>query len=362
MHCYSVSLGRSVLVTAGLTAALVACSDDDKSPTTPVLPTAYTEAKLVADATDQGATVVDANLVNPWGLAFSPNGILWASNNQTGTSTLYDAAGAKLALVVAVPSSGGAAAGAPTGIVFNPTPDFAIAGGGKALFIFSGEDGTITAWNQATGTNAQIVADRSADGAVYKGLALAADGGANFLYATDFKNNAVDVFDASFNYVKSFTDPAIPAGFAPFGIQAIGDKLYVTFAKQLGPDNEDDQPGVGNGYVDVFNTDGTLSKQFAAKGRLNSPWAVALAPATFGSAGGDILIGNFGDGLIGAYDATTGAFRGFLHDANSENIIINGLWALTFGVNDAASTLYFSAGPSDETHGLLGTLTAQTTR
>jgi uncharacterized protein (TIGR03118 family) len=242
--------------------------------------------------------------------------------------------------------------------VFNATEDFIIPGGTKALFIFAGEDGTISAWNQTTGASAQLVADRSSNGAVYKGLAIATNGAANQLYLTDFKNNGVDVFDANYQFVSSFTDPQIPAGFAPFGIQNINNQLFVTFAKQLGPDNEDDAPGVGNGYVDIFSPDGTLVKRFASQGKLNSPWGVALAPANFGSASNDILIGNFGDGLIGAYDPTTGALRGFLRDASNSNIVINGVWGLTFGVGDAAATLFFGAGPSDEAHGLIGTLTA----
>lgn len=356
MPRFSSSIGRSVSIAVGLTAVLVACSD--KTTTTPVLPTAYDEAKLVADVSTLGATVVDANLTNPWGLAFSAGGTLWVSNNHSHTSTLYNAAGVKSALVVTIPGTAGAALGAPTGIVFNPTTDFVLANGNKASFIFAGEDGTLTGWN--TGATAQIVADRSATGAVYKGLALAPNAGANFLYATNFKKNAVDVFDRTYKFVSSFTDATIPAGYAPFGIHTIGGLLYVTFAKQRAPNNEDDEPGVGKGYVDIFNPDGTRVKRFVSNGKLNSPWAVALAPAGFGSAGGNILIGNFGDGLIGAYDATTGAFRGFLHDANNVSLAIDGLWDLTFGVGAASPTsLYFSAGPSGETHGLLGTLTAK---
>jgi uncharacterized protein (TIGR03118 family) len=355
MQRYRSSIGRSAALVAALTAALVACSDD--STTAPVLSTAYTETKLVADVSTLGATFVDPNLVNPWGLAFNPTGTLWVSNNGTGTSTLYSGTGVKQALTVTIPSSTSATGGKPTGIVFNSTADFVIPGSTKALFIFAGLDGTITAWN--AGTTAQIVANRSTNGAEYTGLALAPNAGANFLYAANFKGNAVDVFDNTFKFVSSFTDSTVPAGFAPFGIHTIGTQLYVTFAKQLAPANVFDQPGVGNGFVDIFNPNGTRVQRLVSNGRLNSPWGVVLAPASFGSAGGDILIGNFGDGLIGAYDATTGAFRGFLHDATQVPLTIDGLWDLTFGVGTApATSLFFSSGPSVGTHGLLGTLTA----
>ena len=353
---YTSSVRRSSAVVAVVAAALAACSSDDE-PTTPILPGGYNEVKLVADDASAGATTVDPNLVNPWGLAFSGGGTLWVSNNATHTSTLYNGAGVKQALVVTIPKSGATTGGSPTGQVFNPTTDFPINGGNKASFIFSNEDGTIAAWN--SGTSAFVVADRSTNGAVYKGLALATNAGANFLYATNFKGRQVDVFDRTFKYVSSFTDASIPAGYGPFGIHTINGQLWVTFAKQKGPDNVDDQAGVGNGYVVIFNPDGTVVKRFASNGRLNSPWGVVLAPAGWGTAAGNILIGNFGDGVIGAYDATTGAFRGFLNDANKVALSIPGLWDLKYGVGSApATSLYFSAGPAGETHGLLGTITA----
>ena len=356
MQGHTLFVYRSFTVVAGLTVGLAACSSD--SVTTPVLPSAYVETKLVADAASLGATTVDANLVNAWGLAFSGGGTLWVSNNASHTSTLYSGAGVKSALVVTIPSNASATTGAPTGILFNSTTDFVIPGAAKANFIFAGEDGTITAWN--TGANAQIVANRSTNGAVYKGIALAPNAGANFLYATNFSKNAIDVFDKTFKYVSSFTDSVVPAGYAPFGIHTINGQLYVTFAKQQAPANEDDQKGAGLGFVDIFNPDGTKVKRLISNGRLNAPWAVVLAPASFGSAGGNILVGNFGDGLIGAYDASTGVFKGFLHDATNVPIAVDGLWDLTFGVGSApATSLYFSAGPNNETHGLVGTLTAQ---
>jgi uncharacterized protein (TIGR03118 family) len=314
----------------------------------------YVEDDLVADIHALHADLIDPNLVNAWGLAFGPTGILWVANNHSGTSTLYDAAGAKQPLVVTIPGAGGGTS-APTGLIFNPTSSFVIPSSTSAKFIFAGEDGTIAAWNG--GTNAVLVADRSGFDAVYKSIAMASDAGNNFLYLTNFKQNQVDVFDASWQFVKSFNDATVPAGFAPFGIHTIGGKLYVTFAKQLGPDNEDDEAGVGNGYVDVFNPDGSLVKRFASTGSLNSPWAVVEAPAGFGPVSGAILIGNFGDGLIGAYDPGTGDFLGFVNGKNHKPLSIEGLWDLTFGPGAASTTLYFSAGPADETHGLLGTLT-----
>jgi uncharacterized protein (TIGR03118 family) len=345
--------GRTTIAALALT-TLVAC--DDTSITNSISPlNAFHQTNLVADATGSNATTVDANAVNPWGIAFGPTGTLWVSNNGTGTSTLYDASGNKLTTTVTVP--GGSGSGTPTGVVFNSTSDFVIPSAGKALFIFAGEDGTIAAWNASTTTGAMVVANRTTANAVYKGIAIASNSGANFLYLTDFKNNHIDVFDGSFAFVKSFTDATVPAGYAPFGIANIGGQLFVTFAKQLGPDNEDDDPGVGNGFVDVFNSDGSLSKRFTSNGRLNSPWAIAQAPSGFGPFSGAILVGNFGDGTIGAYDPATGSLIDVIRDANAKPIAIDGLWGLTFGPGAASTTLYFAAGPSDESHGLVGTLT-----
>jgi len=344
-------LARSATVTLGL--AVLACSDN--SSTNPVANNLYTETKLVSDIADLGGAIQDADLLNPWGLAFSPTGILWVSNNHSGTSTLYDSTGAKKALTVAVQTTSAASGGAPTGVIFNSTNEFVIPGSGAARFIFAGEDGTISAWN--TGTNAVIVGDQTSANAVYKGIAMATNNGADFLYLTDFHNNKVDVFDHTYALVTSFTDPGVPSGFAPFGIQTIGGQLWVTFAKQKAPDNEDDDPGVGNGYVDIFNADGSLAKRFASTGKLNSPWAVVVAPTGFGGLSGDVLIGNFGDGLIGAYDPNSGSFIDEVRDSNGHPIDIGGLWGLTFSPT-AATTLWFSSGPNEEANGLIGTLKA----
>ena len=278
MQPRSINVGRS-LTMATVAVALAACSDNDHviNVVTPL--NQFTIAHLVAD---QGiATTIDPNLVNPWGIAFGPTGLLWVANNGTGTSTVYNGNGTKVATTVTIPGADGAQ-GVPTGVVLNSTGDFVIVGIGPvqlpqigpATFIFAGEDGTISAWNpSAPNSSAVIVADRSATGAVYKGIAMAQNGGANFLYVTNFHANAVDVYDKNFTLVNSFTDAGMAAGFAPFGIATINGKLYVSYAKQKAPDNKDDDAGVGNGFIDVFNPDGSLSKRLISNGVLNSPWA-----------------------------------------------------------------------------------------
>jgi uncharacterized protein (TIGR03118 family) len=349
---FSASLGALAAV-----AALAGCGDKVNPNVVPIITTsAFVQTNLVADIASLGALTVDPSLVNPWGIAFGSTGILWVANNGTGTATTYAQDGSKQSLTVTIPSATAGQAGTPTGQIFNGTTDFVIPGAGPALFIFAGEDGTIAAWNTAGGGAATLVADRSTNGAVYKGIAMASNAGANFLYLTNFKGGSVDVFDANYAFVKSFTDGTIPAGFAPFGIQNINGNLYVTYAKQLGPDNVDDDKGAGNGFVDVFAPDGTMIRRFVSQGSLNSPWGVALAPTGFGGLGGDILIGNFGDGAIGAYDPNTGALVQMLHKADGTQIAIDGLWGLVFAPNNS-TTLFFSSGPQDEAHGLVGTLT-----
>lgn len=349
---------RRTIAAMGLTAVLVACNDDDNVLlTVPTTFSTFTVTKLVSDAPGAGASVVDPHLVNPWGIVFNPSGILWVANNGTGTATLYAQDGTPQSLVVDIPTTGSPTGGKPTGQVFNSTTGFTLTGGNPALFIFSGEDGIISAWN--TGTNALVVSDRSTSHSVYKGLAMGTSNGANFLYATDFHNGVIDMFDSNFGFVKSFTDPNIPAGFAPFGIQNIGGRLVVTYAKQLAPDNEDDEAGVGNGFVDVFNTDGTVSSRFLSNGHLNSPWAVTIAPSGFGTLAGAVLVGNFGDGLINAYEPSTGAFIDVLRDGTGTPITLDGLWSLVPGPAASSNVLFFSAGPNSETHGLLGTITVR---
>ncbi|HTD98763.1 MAG TPA: TIGR03118 family protein [Mucilaginibacter sp.] len=330
-----------------------ACKKDHK----PTEEFNVSQTNLVADTAGYGAAKIDTALVNAWGIAASPTGIIWISANHTALSTIYDKTGSTIRPPVTIPSTTPGAAGAPTGIIFNSTTDF---GGNK--FIFAGEDGIITAW--ASGNSAVKVADRSSSNAVYKGIAMATDGSANLLYLANFKGGKIDVFDANFGYVtdKPFLDPGIPAGFAPFNIQNIGGQLYVTYAKLKGPDNEDDEAGPGNGYVDIFTPKGVLVKRFASQGTLNSPWGIALAPAGFAGNAESVLIGNFGDGRINVFDMG-GKFKGQL-ESNGQPLVIEGLWAIDFLKNNAPGgnpndPLFFTAGPNDESHGLFGYLQKQ---
>ena len=320
----------------------------------------YTQHNLVSDGVAVPADRFDPNLVNAWGLVASSSSPWWSANNGSATSTLYDGAGVPRPLVVGIP-------GAPTGIVFNGTMGFVVRSGtaaAPARFIFATEDGAIAGWAPGVRlTLAIVAADRSSSGAVYKGLASGSTpSGASFLYATDFHNGVVDIFDSAFARVGSFTDHRLPRGYAPFGIQNVGGTLYVTFAKQDAA-RHDDVAGAGHGFVDAFDLAGHLVRRVASRGRLNSPWGITVAPATFGAFAGDLLIGNFGDGKINAFDppSTSGddelRRKGQLRSAACQPLSIDGLWALQFG-NGAGSgskdTLYFTAGPDGEKHGLLG--------
>ena len=330
----------------------------------PSLPTTYLQHNLVSDLPAL-ADRVDSNLVNPWGIAFGPTTPFWIADNHAGVSSVYDGNGVQTRTAVAIPGPAGSAApGAPTGIVFNATTDFALTPGQPAKYLFATEDGTIAGWN--SGTAAVLKVDLSALGTVYKGLALGNNGGKNYLYAANFSAGRVDVFDANFAPVAlagSFTDPNLPAGFAPFNIQNVVGQLYVTYALQDAT-HHDDVSGPGNGFVNVFDTSGQLLQRFASRGPFNSPWAVVLAPAGFGGFGGALLVGNFGDGRINAFNPATGAWLGTIQDASGAALSIQGLWGLTFG-NGAQGgdthTLYFTAGiagsGSVEDHGLFGSLT-----
>lgn len=329
-----------------LTTSIIGCKKKDTNNTTTT--SSYQQVNLVADTSGWTGARVDPNLKNAWGIAVSPSGYLWISANHSAVSTVYDRNGAQVLSPVALNSGG-----APTGVVYNSTSSF---GGYK--FLFAGEDGIISGWS--SGSSTSIVADRSANSAVYKGLAIASDNGADFLYAADFKNGHIDVFDQNFMYVttKPFADANIPAGFAPFNIYNHDGNLYVTYALHKGPDNEDDQKGAGNGYVNIFNPNGTLVKRFASQGTLNSPWGLVDAPAGFGLGDNMILVGNFGDGRINVFDSN-GNYKGQLSDGTNP-ISIDGLWALFFPENNIPSgdqnQLFFTAGPADEEHGLFGYL------
>lgn len=347
-------LAISVVASAALCA--VARADDDDF--------AYKQTNLVSDGAVT-AKVMDPQLKNPWGIAAIPGAPFWISDNATGVSTLYDGKGDIVPLTVKIPPPSGAASGslaAPTGIVWNPNPNlFAVAPKMSALFIFSTEDGTISAWNPTVNLNNAVLEVDNSSSAVYKGLALATNSTGVFLYATNFRMGTVDVFDSSFKPVKlagSFHDAKLPEGYAPFGIALIDGNLFVTYALQDAA-KHDDVKGAGHGFVDVFDTDGHLIKRFASRGSLNSPWAVVRAPVNFGPASSRVLVGNFGDGKINSFDSF-GDFRGALRSTSGSWVKIPGLWGLMFG--DAAasspSTLYFTAGTNDEADGLFGSLDA----
>ncbi len=323
----------------------------------------YTSTKLVADTAGVAAGV-DPNLVNAWGLVAGPSTPWWVSNDHASTSTLYDATGGVVPLVVTVP-------GGPTGIVFNGGSGFVVGDGthsGPATFIFSTASGAISGWNLAVpppvSTQALTGVDRSGVGAVYRGLAIASTAGGDRLYATDFHNARVDVFDGSFNLVSTpgaFVDDKMPRRYAPFGIQNIDGAIFVTYAKQDEAEMND-VPGPGLGFVDAFDTGGSLMARIASKGALNAPWGLALAPSDFGPLSGDLLVGNFGNGMIHAYRRQSDRRwkpRGPLRVSNRKPLRIDGLWSLQFGNGGPAGptdTLYFTAGPNKQSHGLFGSI------
>jgi len=314
---------------------------------------AYTVTPLVSDQPGV-APHTDGNLVNAWGLTAGPTTPWWVADNGTDKSTLYNGDGTPRSLVVDV-------AGGPTGTTFNPTTGFLLPTGGKALFLFDGEDGIIRGWNGAQGTTAVVVKDRSDQKAIYKGLTVADTPWGPRLYAADFHNARIDVFDGNFGLVPGgFRDPLLPQGYAPFNVQVIGHFVFVAYAKQ-DADAEDEDPGPGRGFVAAFTLDGRFAAPIASRGPLNAPWGLAVAPAGFGRFSGDLLVGNFGDGKIHAYRSFFGFFffDGTLRDASRSPISIDGLWALRFGNDSAAGsskTLFFTAGPDQESHGLFGSI------
>lgn len=327
----------------------------------------YLQHNLVSDGS-VSADHVDANLVNPWGLAFNPVAADWVANNGTGTSTLYDGSGNILSLVVGIPAAGGTPGGAPTGTVYNGGGGFAVSAGGvsgTALFLFAGEDGTISGWApNVQSTTAVLAVDNSAAGSVYKGLALGMEGSAPRLYATDFHNGKVDVYDSDFHPVMktgAFVDPDLPAHYAPFGIQVIGNRVYVSYARQ-DKARHDNVNGRGLGLIDVYTGAGRFVRRLVSHGWLNAPWGVAMAPASFGRFSHRLLVGNFGDGRINAYDARSGQWVGQLADAGGTPIANPGLWGIAFGngvMNQPTNTLFFAAGINDEADGLYGRIDAQ---
>ena len=336
--------------------------DGDRSPRG-----AYSVHNLVSDGFVP-ADHTDPDLVNAWGIVFAPNAPVWVNDNGTGLSTLYDGLGVKQALVVTVPPpTGGTPPSLPTGIVSNSSTGFVVTEGALSAasrFIFATLRGTISGWAPTVNPTVAIVGvDRSDEGAIYTGLALAANGTGNFLYAADFHNNRIDVFDSTFQLVTlsgSFSDHRLPDGYAPFGIQNVLGNLYVTYAKQDDAAQRD-VPGPGFGFVNVFDTNGHLIRRFASRGRLNAPWGVALAPADFGEFSNTLLVANFGDGRINAFDLRSGEPRGRLRTSDGQPITIDGLWGIAFGngvLNQPTNTLFFAAGIGDEEHGLYGRIEA----
>lgn len=338
----------------------------------------FQQVNLVANNGEYGAKLTDPTLINAWGLAFSSNGIAWVNALGGHVSELYTAEGAIVRAPVKIPSPADTVGGLPTGIVFSGGKGFKISNGQASNFLFVGVDGVLSGWNGAANTRALVIKNNSAT-SVYTGLAIGASGGVNYIYAANFKTGKIDVWDTTFAAVPmSFRDPSLPAGYAPFNIQAVGTWLYVTYAK-VGPDGKD-QAGAGNGFVDVYTMDGSFVQRFASRGSLNSPWGVAMAPAGFlqskdmgddnghdnGKHGHDdmdssrpvILVGNFGDGRINVYTAD-GRYQGQLQSHNRP-IVIDGLWALSFAPSTATTIdpnrLYFTAGPDKESDGVFGYL------
>ncbi len=301
----------------------------------------YSRVNLVSDIAGV-ARFTDPNLVNAWGIAFGPTTPIWIADNGGNVSTVYDGNGRAVLvgtppapLVVSIPSPGSPTGGTPTGIVFNDSADFVVSSNGKSgtsRFIFATEDGTILGWSPAVDfANAVIAKDNSGSNAVYKGLAIAHTGDGNFIYAANFHEGIVEMYDGKFNLVRTCTDATVDANFAPFGIQNIEGRLIVTFALQKLPDRHDDQAGPGNGFVDVFDTSCHMVGRLASHGTLNSPWGLALAPDEFGAFSNRLLVGNFGDGRINAFRPRSGVFDGQLIDPEGNPLTINGLWGLHLG-------------------------------
>ena len=331
----------------------------------------FIQTNLVSDGATPAAHT-DSNLKNPWGIAVNPDAFWWVANNHSSTSTLYDASGAPSPpppggpLVVSIPSpddpNGG---GSPTGIVFSGGSGFVVSKDGKSgpsRFLFATEDGTIAGWAPDVDlTHAVIGADATATDASFKGLALATTVSGDRLFAADFHNRRIDVFDSTFMPVHTangaFSDRRIPSDYAPFNVQNLGGKIFVAYAK-VAPGGEDEQAGAGLGFVDVYNTTGRLVDRFAQHGALNAPWGMVQAPRHFGRFSGDILVGNFGDGRILAFDRE-GHFDGYLRGVDHKPIEIDGLWGIGFGNGKQAGptdTLFFAAGTNDEADGLFGSL------
>jgi uncharacterized protein (TIGR03118 family) len=349
--------------------------------------TGFTDTALVSSNAGvvKTTTIIDANLSNPWGLAVAPGLPFWIADNNSNVATLYSGKGAiqtidvtgSNAVGIAIPASAAGVQANPTGQVYNGNGGFLIStsnGQETALFIFDGEGGTIAAWAMDSGAAAVTAYDdgvvNGASHAVYKGLALGTVNGASFLYATDLHNNKIDVFDTNFakpaDMQGKFIDPNMPTGFVPFGILALNNQLYVTYAMRDGA-MHDEITGAGLGYVDVFDFSGGFISRFASAGVLNAPWGIALAPAGFGSVDGDLLIGNFGDGTINIFapnGSSLAVSMGPITVNNGVTLAIPGLWSLVFGNGDSdkpLTTLFYTAGFADQTDGVFGSIAPTST-
>jgi uncharacterized protein (TIGR03118 family) len=321
---------------------------------------AYVQTNLVSDVPGWAA-LTDPNLVNPWGLSQGPTSPLWVSDNGTDVTTLYtDAPGGSPAIVPLVVKIPG---GAPTGQVFNDTTGFGLSDGSPAFFVFASEAGKVTAWNPGLSPITRAAKQASNPRAIYKGITLVHGTSGPFLLAADFHSDRIRAFDSTFKPMPlpswAFADPTLPAGYAPFNVAAIGSRVFVSYALQ-DADKVDDVSGAGHGFIDVYGFDGQWQQRFASRGVLDSPWGMTIAPTGFGPFAGDLLVGNFGDGRIHAFDQWTGHLDGTLRDGDGHPLEIEGLWGLLPGNGTTARSdaVWFSAGPDDESHGLLGTLTS----
>ena len=346
---------KAIFVLLTLSIVIASCHKDENNSMPSASSTNFNRVNLVSSNSQDSGARVDPNLINGWGIAFSPTGNPWLSSEGGGVSVAYDATGNQVIPPVSIPSASANMGGHPTGTVFNGSATaFVLPGGSVARFIFVGDDGVISGWS--SGTAAERVKDNSATSS-YTGVTIANDSTGIFLYAANFKQSRIDVFDSSFTAVnKTFADPDLPEGYSPFNIQNIGGQLYVMYAK-LGS-NGDEEKGAGLGYVDIYNPNGSLVKRLASQGELNAPWGVAVAPPGFldGNNSNVILVGNFGDGNINAY-SSDGSFMGKL-SSNGTPIVIDGLWGISFAPPSAATIpptrLFFAAGPNDEQNGLFG--------